>query len=754
MIRERNRSSLYIDTRSIDVERNETEHFYTTQYFAKFSWICLRQLGSSLVYFYVRGVPHPSRPIPKHLSTTGEKIMDTYKRTKKTRNALQLGVCAGALLFGSGTLDAAPTSEAFTYQGILNLDGEMFDGQADLRFRLYDAAGGVIQVGTDLHLNGAMVSDGLIIADLDFGAGIFTGDERWLEIAIRTPSWDGTGDEPVFTVLNPLQAILPTPYALFALNGVEGPVGPQGSTGPQGPVGPQGQQGITGPEGPQGIQGDVGPNGPVGPEGPQGPMGVQGIQGPTGSQGVQGPAGDSYWNFDGTNTTFINGNVGVGTNSPATTLSLQAPGATGQVGFTMNSFAGQKAMELQTEDTNGDLATRFVIRGGNNATDVQAFTGSLGSELLLMHLEGDNQFAGFGREPSFNLDIGPSDDRFAVNLTDEPGIIRFGNETDETDLLSMVSVGNSEIVIDSNGNSSNRDFRISRHGTGLNGEELMRVQENGRVSIGGFDPGNTSLHVDGEGRANAIIADSSLVGSVSLLARSFATTGNSVAGEFRTESDNGTGVYAITESTSGITYGVRGITKSTDAGAAGVRGEAPNNGAGYGVYGTAAGGAAFGVYSNGRLGSSGTKSFMIDHPLDPENKFLYHYSTESPEVLNSYSGTITLGANGESWVELPDYFNAINIDPRYQLTAIGAPAPMLHVASEINDNEFLIAGGQPGMRVSWEVKAKRNDPFVAQLGAPVEREKVGVEKGRYLQPKLYGQPETMRLDRASSNGEN
>ena len=680
--------------------------------------------------------------------------MDTYHLANRTRKALQLGICAGALLLGSDTLDAAPTSEAFTYQGILHLNGEMFDGQADLRFRLYDAAGGVNQVGSDLYLDGAMVNGGLIIADLNFGTGIFTGDERWLEISVRTPSWDGSGAEPPYEVLDPLQAILSTPYALFALNGNEGPVGPQGPIGPVGPVGlqgPQGGQGEIGPVGPTGPQGDVGPVGPVGPEGP---IGSDGPTGPMGPQGDQGPVGDSYWAFDGANTSFTTGKVGIGTSSPATTFSLRAPGATGQVGFTMNSFAGQKAMELLTEDNSGDLTTRLVIRGGSDSTDIEAYSGGLGTEHVLMHLDGINQFAGFGRDPSFNLDVGPNDDRFAVNLTDEPGTIRFGNETDENDLLSMVSLGNSEIVIDSNANSTNQDFRISRHGTGTSGDELMRVQENGRVSIGGFDPGNTTLHVDGENRANAIIADSTLAGSVTLLARSFAATGNSVAGEFRTESNNGTGVYAITESATGITFGIRGITQSTDAGAAGIRGEAPSGGAGYGVYGTAAGGTAFGVYSNGRLGSSGTKSFMIDHPLDPANKFLYHYSTESPEVLNSYSGTVTLGANGEAWVELPEYYQAINIDPRYQLTAIGAPAPMLHVASEIVDNEFRISGGQAGMRVSWEVKAKRNDAFVAQLGAPVEREKVGVEKGRYLQPTLYGQPESMGLDRTSLNGEN
>lgn len=635
---------------------------------------------------------------------------------------------------------AAPTSESFTYQGILSFDGETFDGEADLRFRIFDAAGSTIQVAPTLNIDGATITDGNIVAELFFGPSIFDGDERWLEIAVRTPAWDGMGEEPEFTTLNPRQSILPTPYALYALNSEPGPVGPQGPEGPQGPIGLNGLPGEAGPAGPQG---DIGPQGLQGVVGPQGPMGNEG---PTGPQGLQGPQGDSYWSFDGADTGFVTGRVGIGTDSPSTTLSIQAPGAVGQVGITMNEFAGSRAMELQTEDSSGNLASRLVIRGGNDTTDVQAYSGGLGTESLLMHLEGENRFAGFGREPEFNLDVGTGDERFAVNLTSDPGFIRFGNETNSQDTLAMVSRGSTEVIIDSNNNSTNQSIKFARHGVGDSSDELMRINENGRVSIGGIEPGNTTLHVDGEGRANAILAESSLAGSVSILSRSLATTGNSVAGEFRSESNNGTGIYAIAESTSGITYGVRGITSSTDSGAAGLRGEAPNGGSGYGVYGTATGASAFGVYANGRLGSSGTKSFMIDHPMDPENKFLFHYSTESPEVLNSYSGNVTLDGNGQAWVQLPDYFETINIDPRYQLTAIGLPAPMLHVSSQVQDNEFQISGGQAGMEVSWEIKAKRNDPFVAQMGAPVVRQKLGNERGRYLQPALYGQPESKRLD--------
>lgn len=90
--------------------------------------------------------------------------------------------------------------------------------------------------------------------------------------------------------------------------GLQGPVGPQGSTGPQGPIGltgpqgPAGVQGPAGPTGPQGLQGDPGPAGAqglIGPAGPQGPTGAsgntgpQGPQGPAGATGPQGPKGDN-----------------------------------------------------------------------------------------------------------------------------------------------------------------------------------------------------------------------------------------------------------------------------------------------------------------------------------------------------------------------------------------------------------------------------------------------------------------------------
>src|SRR5205823_3609523 len=119
----------------------------------------------------------------------------------------------------------------------------------------------------------------------------------------------------------------------------------------------------------------------------------------------------------------------------------------------------------------------------------------------------------------------------------------------------------------------------------------------------------------------------------------------------------------------------------------------------------------------GDLNVVGLKLFRIDHPDDPENKYLQHYCTEAPEPLNTYSGTAVLDGDGGARIDLPPYFAKINKDPRYMLTAVGAPMPLLYVTQEISDAAmssgsrcwFVIAGGVAGKKVCWEVKAVRND---------------------------------------------
>jgi hypothetical protein len=162
----------------------------------------------------------------------------------------------------------------------------------------------------------------------------------------------------------------------------------------------------------------------------------------------------------------------------------------------------------------------------------------------------------------------------------------------------------------------------------------------------------------------------------------------------------------------------------------------------YGVYGSA-GSNGHAVYAEGRMTATGTKAFQIDHPSDPENVYLNHYCAEGPEPLNVYSGNITLDYAGRAVVQLPEYFSAINRDVRYQLTPIGAWAP-IYIARKVQDNTFFIAGGVEGMEVSWRIEAVRNDPYVATYGAPVEVDK-GDHRGTYLHPELYGQPRNRAL---------
>jgi hypothetical protein len=118
---------------------------------------------------------------------------------------------------------------------------------------------------------------------------------------------------------------------------------------------------------------------------------------------------------------------------------------------------------------------------------------------------------------------------------------------------------------------------------------------------------------------------------------------------------------------------------------------------------------------------------------------------ESPEVLNQYTGNVILDADGEAWVQVPSWFGAINTDLRYQLTCIGGFAPV-YIAQELQGNRFKIAGGEPGMKVSWLVTALRNDPYVQRYPQPVEQEKPEDERGTYLYPELYDQPEEMGLN--------
>jgi hypothetical protein len=121
-----------------------------------------------------------------------------------------------------------------------------------------------------------------------------------------------------------------------------------------------------------------------------------------------------------------------------------------------------------------------------------------------------------------------------------------------------------------------------------------------------------------------------------------------------------------------------------------------------------------------------SKDFRIDHPLDPENKYLFHASLESDEMANIYNGNVKLDKKGEAVVELPDWFDALNENFRYQLTPVGSPGPNLYVSEEVKNNKFEIAGGTDGMKVSWQVVGTRKDKYANEN--PLQVEKLKNEK--------------------------
>jgi hypothetical protein len=202
------------------------------------------------------------------------------------------------------------------------------------------------------------------------------------------------------------------------------------------------------------------------------------------------------------------------------------------------------------------------------------------------------------------------------------------------------------------------------------------------------------------------------------------------------------GVYST-----GSIGGVYGLSPSGD----GVTGE--SDGTFAGVFGINTNGGKAGEFS-GDVTVSGTLSksagsFKIDHPLDPEHKYLSHSFVESPDMMNIYNGNVMLDGSGEAVVQMPDWFEALNQEFRYQLTSIGAPGPNLYIAEKILDNHFRIAGGTPGMEVSWMVTGIRHDAYANAHRITIEEEKPDKEKGSYLHPELFQQAEEKGVEWAT-----
>jgi hypothetical protein len=275
---------------------------------------------------------------------------------------------------------------------------------------------------------------------------------------------------------------------------------------------------------------------------------------------------------------------------------------------------------------------------------------------------------------------------------------------------------------------------------------------------------------------NSVVKITNTSGGVGLLVENTSGAGTGLSIKARTGvlavgiGDNATGVFAeggfgasggtAVSTEGGLGFGGNGGAGleafgggGTGAGASGgdgiiAAGASGINGAASGLAGRFMGNVSItsgNLAITGNLSATGTKMFKIDHPLDPENKYLNHAAIESSEVLNVYSGNVTTNANGDAIVSLPDWFEALNRDFRYQLTVLGQFAQAI-VAEKIKGNRFAIKSNGPNVEVSWQVTGVRNDRGMQKHPFTVEEAKVGRERGSYLTPEAFDQSEEKGIE--------
>ena len=273
--------------------------------------------------------------------------------------------------------------------------------------------------------------------------------------------------------------------------------------------------------------------------------------------------------------------------------------------------------------------------------------------------------------------------------------------------------------------------------TSFTSRNLWLQNSGGSVLIGSIGSPAGKLDVRTTGQRGAYVSAS---GSEAIYGTTSA--GNAITGV----SSSNVGLYGVSNAavSAGVLgennyIGVQGNNKGHDVNRQGVRGE--NS--------IAAGGYA-GLFVGGTTWVAGTLqknagAFLIDHPLEPETKFLYHSFVESPDMKNIYDGVVTTNTMGLATVTMPDWFGALNKDLRYQLTCIGQFAQAI-VIQEMTGNQFVIKTDLPNVKVSWLVTGIRDDPYARENRIPLEKLKGLDEMGKYIYPQGYGRDQQYLLD--------
>jgi hypothetical protein len=583
-----------------------------------------------------------------------------------------------------------PLGTEFSYQGFLSLHEERVNDDVNFVFRLFNAPKAGMQIGDAVERNDVPVQDGLFAVTLDFGSAPFLGMARWLEIEV-----DGV-------TLSPRQPILATPYAMFALAGNEGPAGPPGPQGPAGPTGPEGPEGSAGPEGPEGPEGPTGPTGPTGPQGPAGPQGSQGPQGPQGPQGLQGPPGepgepglpgDSHWQLNGDSTFYDLGSVGIGTNSPIATLHV-----------TSNEFIPFPNAVIFALDQSQNTEGVAILGESESGTGLQGIG-------MMTGIHGSSQSS-----------AGNATGVFGLSLSSEGSGVTGLNTSNTGTTAGVRGLASSESSYGVEGLSPGIGVRgVSDASSGQVAGVLGESQSGSGAGVAGF---NYAV----SGANSGVFGATHSNGGAGVAGWAASTSGETAGGEFVSESPNGVGIFAWSAgiglmaqsgnptNEAAIFLGSVAITNNLS-----VTGSTAING---------------NLHVTGTI-SGGNKQFRIDHPLDPKNQMLNHAAVESHEMMTTYSGNVITDERGIAWVVLPDWFEALNEDFRYQLTVISQFAQAI-IGDEIAGNRFSILTNKPNVKVSWQVNAVRRDPWAVANPMQVEQPKSDSEKGLYLAPEAYG----------------
>ncbi len=224
---------------------------------------------------------------------------------------------------------------------------------------------------------------------------------------------------------------------------------------------------------------------------------------------------------------------------------------------------------------------------------------------------------------------------------------------------------------------------------------------------------------------------------------SSSSPGIGVAGTSRTVADlsaitRQTGVVGISDHPMGT--GVYGQANAANSQTTGLWGQSTH---GVAVYGSSSNGYA--AFWDGAVGQNGpttmaAAALRVDHPAHPEERYLELPLAASGERTVTLDGTVHLDGAGAAEVRLPSWFARVTENHRYQLTAIGAPAPSLHIARELEGDTFAVAGGVPGQKVSWQISGSRRDPWAVAHPFTPEPAKSAEERGTLLHPELYGRP--------------